>query len=123
MKRHVPLKRTPMRRRKGSTKYSRRQRDLDYMALVKTLPCVAANLSPCEGEIEADHAGRRGLGRKCSDLETVSLCTHHHRCRTDFTGPFKNWNQDKMRAWLEEAIRTTQDAIARRKTCDESCLW
>jgi hypothetical protein len=103
-----PLKRSPMRRRKGATKYSRRERDSTYMIAVKALSCLAADLSPCEGVVEADHAGRRGLGQKCSDLETISLCTLHHRQRTDWTGPFKSWDQAKMRAWLEDAIETTR---------------
>lgn len=28
---------------------------------------------------EAAHIGDRGLGKKCSDLETAPLCVDHHR--------------------------------------------
>lgn len=28
---------------------------------------------------EVAHVGERGLGQKCSDLETIPLCAEHHR--------------------------------------------
>ena len=28
---------------------------------------------------EAAHVGKRGLGQKCSDRETIPLCVEHHR--------------------------------------------
>lgn len=85
-------------------------RDPEYMERVRQLPCFVACcfLEVCDGPIEADHAGRRPMGRKCSDRETVPLCSLHHRQRTDFSGPFKSWNGLQMRAWLDEAILTTQ---------------
>lgn len=107
-----------MRRRPGSTKYSRRDRDFDFMAFVKQGPCIAAGMSPCEGEIEADHAGRRGLGMKASDDTCIGLCTLHHRQRTDFSGPFRSWDQAQMRAWLEAAIAETRQRYASRGTAD-----
>ena len=112
MKRSPLLRRTPLRTRingarkaartrKRST-YKRRERDIPYMLWVKSLPCVASLLpmGPCGGVVEADHAGRRGLGMKCDDRETIPICTEHHRQRTDFSGAFKTWDRDRMRAWL-----------------------
>jgi hypothetical protein len=60
------------------------------------------------GRIEADHAGRRPLGRKCNDRETQPLCSLHHRQRTDWSGPFRDWSKEEMSAWLREGIVETQ---------------
>lgn len=109
MQRSKPIRRYSwMRRRRPEPRRSERARDVDFMLRVKTLPCLARDLSECSGPTEADHAGRRPMGRKCSDRETVPLCSLHHRQRTDFSGPFKSWNGLQMRAWLDEAILTTQ---------------
>lgn len=57
-----------------------------YLAWVRNLPCVVCRIWKLTrfeyGKIEAAHVGARGLGRKCSDIETIPLCAHHHR-----TGP------------------------------------
>ena len=95
---------------------SSRVHDTDYMLRVKGLSCVARELGldtgfPCGGVVEADHAGRRGLGQKCSDLETIPLCTEHHRQRTDFSGAFKTWNQARMRLWLAACIDYVQTVL------------
>ena len=46
-----------------------------YLAFVRSLPCCICG-SPYT---VAHHAGTdRGMGLKCSDLHTVSLCTHCH---------------------------------------------
>jgi hypothetical protein len=102
-------RRKPIRHRRIARRRSSREYDPEYMLeWVKKQPCVARSMSPCEGEVEADHAGKRGLGQKCSDRETIPLCTLHHRQRTDFSGPFKNWNRDEMRGWLDHWIHYTQ---------------
>lgn len=110
--RRTPFKRTrPMRRGKGRTKYARRERDVDYMLRVKTLPCVARHLGPCDGVVEADHAGPRGIGQKADDTTTIPICTGHHRDRTDFSGAFKHWNQAMMREFLSSSIDATRYAL------------
>jgi hypothetical protein len=78
------------------------------MLCVKQLPCAARALGTCEGLVEADHQGRRPYGRKCSDRETAPMCTRHHREREAFAGAFKNWDHDRMRAWLDAQIAATQ---------------
>jgi hypothetical protein len=102
-----------MRRLYRSTRYARRERDISYMRFVKTLDCFA--LLTVDGHrcapsavIEADHAGRRGIGQKCNDTETIPLCSDAHRARHAFNGPFKGWTRSRMRAWLDEAIVRTQ---------------
>ena len=69
------------------SKYSERERDVPRMLWTKARPCQAflgpwpaALIWPCEGVIEADHAGGgSGMGRKCDDSLLVSLCVRHHR--------------------------------------------
>lgn len=125
MKRGKPLKRRkPMRarspnrkpRERRKTKYAQRERDTEYMLWVKTQSCVASIVVPltakgqairCEGAVEADHAGRRGIGRKADDLTCIPLCTKHHGDRTDVTGIFKHAKQDYLREWIREAILWT----------------
>lgn len=80
------------------------------MGWVKQQPCAARHLGPCDGVIEADHAGRRGIGQKADDRTCIPLCTRHHRARTDWTGVFKTWTQTTMRAWLELEIARAQEA-------------
>jgi hypothetical protein len=94
------------------------------MLWVKTLPCFARDIGidtgrPCGGVVEADHAGRRGLGQKCSDDQTIPLCTEHHRQRTDFSGAFKSWTKDRMRYWLEASISLVQELWKERKAKDK----
>jgi hypothetical protein len=93
------------------------------MLWVKTQPCVARNQDPrypCGGVVEADHAGRRGMGQKCTDYETIPICTDHHRQRTDFTGAFKTWNRDTMRSWLDSWIESTQSTYRRSHNAVDS---
>lgn len=128
-KRINPKRRAPRR--------SGRERDRAYLLKVKGLPCILAPrlrvvateswqdqrkatmltsflcgvLTTCEGPIEADHAGRRPLGRKCSDHEAIPLCRKHHRERTDAAGYFRGWIASLMRVWLDLAIASTQATL------------
>lgn len=69
------------------SRYSDRQRDLKRMAWVKQQECavsldqvVLELAGPCEGVIEADHAGGgSGMGRKAPDDTTIPACVRHHR--------------------------------------------
>jgi hypothetical protein len=111
------MRRTPLRRRRPTPRRSSRVRDVDYMVAAKRLPCFAAGLSPCEGAVEADHAGARGLGQKCSDREVLAICTGHHRARTDWSGPFREWTRGQMREWLAQGVAWTRvhvEALLRR---------
>lgn len=55
----------------------RTSRNSDYLAFVRTLPCVI-----CEAPYAVPHhAGdNRGMALKCSDTRTIPLCT---RCHTE----------------------------------------
>lgn len=112
LRRTGSLRRTSRLRARGNTRYRRRERNLDYLRFVRRQPCVASSLSTCSGHVNADHAGRRGLSQKCDDTESIPLCELHHRQRTDFSGPFRTWNQEQMRAWLADHTAQTQ-AFAR----------
>lgn len=106
--RKTPLVRSPMRRSGRKSKYKRRHRNWDYMAFVRRQPCAARSLDgACDGRVQADHAGRRGMGQKADDRTCIPLCRRHHQCRGDFAGPFKGWNQDQMRQWLERMVIKT----------------
>lgn len=94
-----------------------REHDVPYMLFVKTLPCAALSVEghKCDGSpIQADHAGRRSLGRKCSDRETVPHCVRAHVQRESFSGPFREWPRERMREYLDAAIAATQAAYERR---------
>jgi hypothetical protein len=76
----------------------------------------------CSGPIEADHAGRRGLSRKADDRTCIAICRLHHRQRTDFSGPFKTWDQAQMRTFLEDAITWHTETFNNGMcACDGAC--
>jgi hypothetical protein len=101
-----------MRRSVRRSRYSQRKRETDFMLWVKMQACCAStfaiDLGSCDGVVEADHAGLRGMGMKASDWTCVPICTLHHRQRTDFSGPFKKWTQEMMRSFLQSAVANTQ---------------
>jgi hypothetical protein len=92
------------------------------MERVRGLPCVAAELcvwwavfggsSACDGRIHAHHMGARGLGQKCSDLETVPFCEQHHRDWHDCTGPFAGKSKEWRGEFARAAIEYTQATLA-----------
>lgn len=117
MRRKSPLRRRKPMRATGKTKYRARPRDLEYMRWVKRQPCAARSVDAwinCAGPVEADHAGRRGLGRKAPDATCIPLCSTHHRQRTDFSGVFRTWDQARMRAWLGEQVELYRREYERR---------
>lgn len=80
------------------------------MLWVRKLPCAARAVDPgCNGHVQADHAGRRGLGQKADDRTCIPLCAKHHTQRASFHGPFRSWSQADMRLWLATVIKETQD--------------
>jgi hypothetical protein len=116
-----PLERkTRLRARRATPRRSARVHDLAFMARVRQLPCLVwtmlpdyalggryvAPASPCSGSMHAHHMGARGLGQKCSDLETVPFCERHHRDWHDCTGPFadksKEWRLEFAKAAIEQ---------------------
>lgn len=119
--RKTPLRRTQMRRRPRSTKYSRRERDMDYMGFIKKHPCCLRHYgasiecatgilaTSCSGPVEADHMGRRGVGQKASDMTCAPLCRKHHRERTGMSGSFRGCSREAMRAWCDAMIERYND--------------
>jgi hypothetical protein len=98
-------------RNRRRSKYARRERAYDYMGWVKTQECLCAQNvydDPCEGPIEADHAGDRGLGQKAPDNTCVPLCMKHHRARTDMRGIFTTFDAHAMYLWRSSAVSVTQ---------------
>jgi hypothetical protein len=105
MKRKTPMKAKPPRRLKTV------QSDPDYLAWVRTLSCVLACVAEClcNGPVEAHHAGRRpGTGIKADDRTAIPLCTKHHRCWHDMTGPFALHDKAARRDWADRRIAETQ---------------
>jgi len=94
---------------KPRSKYKSRPRHTAYMLWVKRQPCLMRGVwGRCEGRVEADHAGRRGAGRKAHDSTCIPLCKLHHQASRF---PLA-WTQDQRRAWLHAAVVYTQ-AVAR----------
>lgn len=108
LKRKTALRRSPMRRSRKPTKYRARPRDVEYMVWVRRQTCCASYLGVCRGPVEADHAGRRGVGRKADDTTCIPLCRYHHRCRGSFSGVFRVWDKARMRNWLDAMIKWYQ---------------
>ena len=87
--------------------------DPQYLAWIRMNSCAVCwqwKLRPArDRNIEAAHVGKRGLGQKCSDRETIPLCIWHHR-----TGPHSHhalgkrfwnfWKLDRI-----ETIRKYQE--------------
>lgn len=90
-------------------RYASRERAWDYMAWVKSTPCLLCSTGACEGPTEADHAGDRALGRRSLDRDCVPLCTKHHRERTDLRGYFAGFDAARMREWRHAAVARVQD--------------
>ena len=118
LRRGKPIARRSRRqmRQRGRSAYAQRERGTDYMLAVKRLPCSALLLPGhvCDGPIEADHAGPRGIARKAHDSTVIALCKLAHQQRGDFSGPFRSWNQAKMRTFLIERVRWTQRYLTAR---------
>lgn len=57
--------------------------------------------------------GRRSKPRRSErvrDREAAPLCSLGHRERTDFSGAFRSFDKERMRAFLAGAIESTQAA-------------
>jgi hypothetical protein len=119
-----------MRRRRGSTKYSRRERDFPRMGWIKTLPCVLADgvvavagdlwIGPhpdtCRRAVEAHHAGEHGLGEKPDDDTCIPLCDHHHDSLTDRRGVFSGWQKYGLKIWELAVVAHYQAMYAARSS-------
>lgn len=100
-------------RRLGARSEPRRgpRRDPAYRARVRRLKCAARLMSPCQGRVECDHMGPRGLGQKCHDDEGGPMCQGHHRDRTDYAGVFEKFLGADMRRWCDRVIEETRKLL------------
>lgn len=57
------------------------ERDWQYLRYIRTYPCVVCTASG--RKVEAAHVGPHGLGQKASDLQSIPLCSRHHRTGQD----------------------------------------
>ncbi len=85
-----------------------------YLRFVRTLPCRLHLNDPCDGPIEAHHAGERGLGQRAGDDTAIPLCLKHHRCWHDASGPFKTWKKHQRRGWIDQQIRWVRRQFAKQ---------
>lgn len=51
-------------------------RSKEHLVFIRSLPCCVSGRS---WGVEAAHVGRRGMGQKCSDFETIPLNSLFHR--------------------------------------------
>lgn len=123
LKRRTPLRRkTPLNWRRRQPRRQARERNLEYIMWCRRQPCAvrrelcnaaffvwhsgipAREPRLCDGHVQADHAGKRGLSVKANDDTCIPLCEKHHTQRASFHGYFKDFDQERMRAWLLEQI-------------------
>ena len=120
--RSAPMERTTwMRRRRAQPRRSERERDPLYLDAVGNLVelgelrCYAAGTVPghaCDGPLELDHQGARAASRKANDNTVVVLCQLAHQQRDAFHGPFRSWDQQRMRGWRADGIAHTSTVVA-----------
>jgi hypothetical protein len=87
LQRGLPPKRRVPVRRKRSQPQRGPNRSPDYLAWIRTLPCVVCSrVSGWATVAEAAHTnalGPRGLGQKATDFSAIPLCSGHHRENPD----------------------------------------
>ena len=104
------------------SKYRQRPRDTARMLWIKSLPCCAQDVmlplehvGPCDGPVEADHAGGgSGMGRKADDSTCIPLCVRHHRAPGLEHLLFGNVPHGEVRRWKRwqaEQYRMRYDAL------------
>jgi hypothetical protein len=78
--------------------------DRDYADWLRAQPCCA----PCwpqhpSGEI---HHARHdvGMGLRAHDHRAVPICRKHHTDLHGLSGPFRGWNRDGIRSFLDDEI-------------------
>lgn len=75
-------RRKPISRKRAGPPRKGRLLDPQYLDWIRAQQCVICALNgppPSWADVEAAHIGRRGLGQKCSDHETIPLCAYYHR--------------------------------------------
>lgn len=90
-----------------------REYDEEYLAEVRTLACLLRDVPDhrCDGRTQADHAGRRPLGRKSDDDEGIPLCPTAHKERQTYTGWCAGLDDRGMRLVMTTAIAETRARV------------
>ncbi len=101
--------------------------DPDFLEFVRSLDCLLKGHGPCRNwdwtrRAEAHHAGKRPLGRKCDDAESLPLCSAHHTALDHHTGFFKDMDRDQKRAWQDAQIIVVQTAYELQQKLKASLL-
>lgn len=87
-----------------------------FVAFVHTLKCRMWMQDPCEGPLQAHHAGSRGVGQRAPDDTCIPLCRRHHQAWHDLLPPFRGMSRDERRAWRDAQIEWVR---ARFKSDDD----
>lgn len=97
------MRRTRMSRKAKPNRYNTRERDYDYMAFVRELPCCRCH--SLTRKAEAHHSGDRAYGRIAPDRTVIPLCRSCHQGISKL-----NEFPDKAarREWVDEMIAQTQ---------------
>ena len=128
-----PKRRTPLPRPSKNLKRSRiKQRagrakprpegheEPEYLEWLRSQDCRVAialnSFDTCTGPMQAHHAGEHGLGMKCPDAESYSLCLGCHDNRHRGIGFFKGMPKANRREWEDEQVAISRALFARDLT-------
>ena len=114
-------RRRPIPKRRAKPRRSARRLDPQYLADVRRLPCCVG--MDCWGQVEADHAGQRPVGRKADDDTAIPMCRRHHQDRTDARGIFYGLQAGEMRRWCQERIEETRTTITAQRAGVGGVQW
>lgn len=81
----------PARARKRGLRFGGVKQNPEYLAFIRTFPCILNGLQEtesgrvhvCSGRIEAAHTGMRGRGQKAADETALPMCVRAHRTGKD----------------------------------------
>jgi hypothetical protein len=87
-------------------------RDLEYLAQVRKLPCL---IQPCYSrKRDPHHAGEHAKGKKAPDITAIPLCRQHHDQWHLRRGFCEGWDNARRRQWQDEMIERTQRLLGRK---------
>lgn len=95
-----------------------REYDEGYLREVRKLACLLRDVPDhrCSSRrSQADHAGKRPLGRKSHDKEAIPLCAQAHAERQTYTGWCAGLDDRGMRLVLVTAIAETRARVEQRR--------
>jgi len=84
-----------------------------YLVVVRLLPCIVPGCCPNEPGGEAHHVYTEGGAMKCSDLDTVPICTLHHTQGPQAVDGFNQQSDDEF--WLNVVGMPKEHAIVKTR--------